>query len=114
MPEFQRQPQVRIADVREYVSANGKQYFTYYAGRAKYLLFRDDNAVCTGNEVARWALYVEEAPERSTAAKPAAYSKPAPQRGPRGSSPDARANRALRERGLHPDGAVVDDVDLGF
>jgi hypothetical protein len=122
MAEYQKQPQVKVADVREYVSANGKQYFSYYAGRAKYLLFKDEKAELTGNETGRWSLYVQEAPpfeKGSTPTggggqKPASQGRPTAPRGPRGTSPDARASRSLRSRGLDPAGALVEDDDLGF
>jgi len=117
MSNYPKQPQIKFAEMREYISASGKPYLTGYLGRTKLILFRDDNAEISGNEVAKWSLFIEEAPARDrdgAGQKTAFGSRPAAPREPRGSSPDARASRALRERGLHPDGAVVDDPELGL
>src|SRR3954453_24203659 len=110
MPDYVKQPRVRLAEVREYCSSKDMQYFSFYLGKAKMLMFRDEDAATSGKEVARWNLYVEEAvpfEKSATAAKPATFSKPA-ERGPRGSSQEARARESLRDRGFDPQGGIVE------
>jgi hypothetical protein len=57
-------PKVLLAELREYVSRSSSAYFVGYMGKAKLVLLQDRDAACTGNEVARWNLIVEQAPPR--------------------------------------------------
>src|SRR5215211_7697403 len=58
--------------MRQYTSRNGNTYLVGFMGKTKLVLLQDRDAECTGAEVARWTLHVEEAPpaeERSPAAQ---------------------------------------------
>ena len=119
-------PRVVLAHLRQYTSRNGNTYFTGFMGKTKLVLLQDRDAECTGAEVARWTLHVEEAPpaeERSPAAQrlptevtsgqlalpaPAVHS-PAPPRPPGRKPSDRRATELLRERGLDPDAPIIED-----
>lgn len=121
MSEYQNKPKIRLATVREYKSASGKQYFSFYMANGKFLLFRDENAEPTGNAVAMWQLLIEETDPatKPRPQQPAASSRPvtslrsATERRSR-SAQDARAEASLRERGLDPAVPLVDDTDFGF
>lgn len=67
MPE-----RVKMLTMREYVSSNGSTYFKGWLGDSVLVMTRDGKAQCSGNEVARWSIFVEEKPV------PAAPSKGAP------------------------------------
>lgn len=77
MTEHARLPKVRLAEMRQYRASNGKMYLTGYLGRVKLLLFRDDSAECSGNEVAKWSLFIEETPPRDKDGAGQKTSKPA-------------------------------------
>jgi hypothetical protein len=128
MSEYPNRPRVKMAEVREYTSANGKQYFSFYLGKAKLLLFRDDRAEPPGNATGVWNLYAEEAepkPQHSPASGPqrpawqprpqqsATSSRSATERQKNRTAQDARAEASLRERGINPDSKIVDD-DIGL
>src|SRR3954468_1439905 len=49
MSEYQNRPKIKFAEVREYQSANGKPYFSFYLGKVKALMYR---AEPVGNHVA--------------------------------------------------------------
>ena len=55
-------PRVILAQMRQYTSRSGNTYFVGYMGKTKLVMLKDTDAECTGAEVARWTLHVEEAP----------------------------------------------------
>jgi hypothetical protein len=127
MSEYQNKPKIRLATVREYKSASGKQYFSFYMANGKFLLFRDENAEPTGNAVAMWQLLIEETdparpkPQQTAPAqqnghsgqsRPAAW-QPSPAERQSRTAMDRRAEASLRERGINPERPLVDDpIDL--
>lgn len=120
MSDYQARPKIKLADVREYQSANGKQYFSFYLGRTKALMFRDDRAEPAGNAVAHWTLFLEESEPKPQQSAPAQRSSAAGQSRPAAWRPssaerqsrtamDRRAEEALRDRGIDPASPIVDD-----
>jgi hypothetical protein len=54
-------PRVKLTELREYRSERtGNTYFSGYLGKARVVMLRDDRAECTGKEVARWSILLEE------------------------------------------------------
>lgn len=54
-------PRVKLTELREYRSERtGNVYFAGYLGKARVVMLRDDRAECTGKEVARWSILLEE------------------------------------------------------
>ncbi|MCJ2065892.1 hypothetical protein MKK63_24755 [Methylobacterium sp. J-088] len=54
-------PRVKLTELREYRSERtGNTYFSGYLGKARVVMLRDDRAECTGKEVARWSVLLEE------------------------------------------------------
>lgn len=54
-------PRVKLTELREYRSERtGNTYFAGYLGRTRVVMLRDDRAECTGKEVARWNVLLEE------------------------------------------------------
>ena len=63
-------PRVRLVELREYVSErSGKHYLSGFLGNARVLVLRDDQAECTGREVARWSVFLEQQPPREAREK---------------------------------------------
>src|SRR4051812_14399873 len=103
------QPKVKLAELREYVSQSGKTYFAGFMGKTRLVLLKDTRAECTGKEIGRWNLLIEEAPpseERRPAAShstgsalPASTGSHQPTRAHRKPS-DSRAGQSLRDQGI--------------
>ena len=63
-------PRIRLCELREYVSGrSGKHYLSGFLGGARVLVLRDDQAECTGREVARWSVFLEQQPPREACEK---------------------------------------------
>src|SRR3954451_2160483 len=102
------QPKVRLCELREYVSSKGSTYFAGFMGRTRLVLLKGTHAECTGKEVARWSLLIEQAEERQPAAShptgaapPASTGSRQPVRAHRKPS-DSRAGQVMRENGIEP------------
>jgi hypothetical protein len=121
MSDYQPRPKIKLADVREYKSANGKQYFSFYMANGKFLLFRDEKAEPTGNAIAMWQLLIEQAepkpqqpaPEQRNSASGQSRPAAGPSRTAARTAQDARAEASLRERNIDPNSQVSED-DLPF
>lgn len=121
MSEYPNRPRVRFAEVREFVSANGRPYFVAFLGKTKLIMLRNDRAEPPGNATAVWDAFLEET---DPAAKPKPQQPAASSRGPgpgprsavdqrNRSAQASRAEASLRERGIDPASAPPED-DLGF
>lgn len=58
-------PRVKLFQFREYVGAGGSTYFLAYLGDSRLVMRRDDRAVTTGGEIARWDVFAEPAPVKT-------------------------------------------------
>lgn len=64
-------PRVKLTELREYRSERtGNTYFSGYLGKARVVMLRDDRAECTGKEVARWSVLLEEPEPREGRDRP--------------------------------------------
>jgi hypothetical protein len=112
---YQSRPRVRLAEVREKKSANGKTYFSFYIGKARATMFRDDRTAPPEGVEALWNIWVEETDQT---AKPrpqqsATSSRSATERQKNRTAQDARAEASMRERGINPAVPLQDD-EIGF
>jgi hypothetical protein len=117
---YPKRPRIKFAEVREYRAANGNNYFSFFLGRTKAILFKDKDAEPVGNSIASWTLFLEEtdpARPKPQQAAPAqrgpATGQYRPAAGPARTAMDARAEASLRERGIAPNSPVSED-DLPF
>jgi hypothetical protein len=127
---FNSPPKVLLAQLRQYTSRSGNTYLTGYAGAVRFVLLQDYDAPITGQETARWNLFVEQAPPREER-RPAndapgrapllqlehhagpmdnSPARLSPPRKTGASASDRRAAELLRERGIDPDAPIVDDT----
>lgn len=123
---------VKLMELREYVSeCTGNTYFSGYLGKARVVVLRDDRAECTGKEVARWSVLLEEpeprADNRTAEAGHSAHvdrttrsrrgdlppsssnTKPGAEPRKRQTAADRRAEQLMRERGIDPDAEMGHD-----
>lgn len=113
-------PRVKLMELREYVSErSGKSYFSGYLGKTRVVILRDERAECTGKEVARWNMLLEEPEPRAEDRAPRGNGRdrgrrsdcqnsarngiPANTSPPRETAADRRAGQVLREQGIDPD-----------
>jgi hypothetical protein len=132
-------PRLVLTELREYRSERtGNTYFSGYLGKARVVMLRDERAQCTGKEVARWNVLLEE-PEpredrearahgtagtggtarRGTGSPGARGGRPGPRPAqhtarPRqdrtaGTAADRAAGELLRERGIDPESEMSRD-----
>ncbi len=132
-------PRLVLTELREYRSERtGATYFAGYLGKARVVMLRDDRAECTGKEVARWNVLLEESEPRDGRQDRAGGAQDgreggrtgsAPSRGGNGRPRPSQANSAgptdrrrteravserkakdlLRERGIDPGSSVAQD-----
>lgn len=104
-------PRLVLTELREYRSERtGNTYFSGYLGKARVVMLRDERAECTGKEVARWNVLLEEPEPRedreartsgatSAGAPPGRSTNPSNSRGGRpGARPAQHATRSRQER----------------
>lgn len=104
-------PRLVLTELREYRSERtGNTYFSGYLGKARVVMLRDERAECTGKEVARWNVLLEEPEPRedreartsgatSAGAPPRRSAGPSSSRGGRpGARPAQQATRSQQER----------------
>jgi hypothetical protein len=126
MVDYQPRPRVRFAEVREKKAANGRTYYSFYMGKVRATMFRDDRTVPPEGVEALWNIYVEEVAQAAPRPKPqqaapeqrnsaSGQSRPAagPSRTAARTAQDARAEASLRERNIDPNSQVSED-DLPF
>ncbi|GAB6842137.1 hypothetical protein HNR00_004019 [Methylorubrum rhodinum] len=115
-----RQPRIVLTELREYRSASGSTYFAGYLGKTRVVMLRDDRAECTGKEVARWNVLMEEPRPRegqdgpspiSGASRPRRAARAGPSEHERRERPaqERRATKLLRKRGTDPDAPLPSD-----
>jgi hypothetical protein len=114
---YPKRPRIKFAEVREYRAANGNNYFSFFLGRTKAILFKDKDAEPVGNSIASWTLFLEETEPKPQQAAPAqrgpATGQYRPAAGPARTAMDKRAEASLRERNIDPNSQVSED-DLPF
>lgn len=137
-------PRLVLTELREYRSERtGNTYFSGYLGKARVVMLRDERAECTGKEVARWNVLLEEpepredrqnrasggqgardgartglGPSNGRGGRPGGRQGQNPVRGGQqaqggGSAADRAAGDLLRERGIDPASEMRSD-DLPF
>jgi hypothetical protein len=111
-------PRLVLTELREYRSERtGNTYFSGYLGKARVVMLRDERAECTGKEVARWNVVLEEPEPREdreartngTAGAGGTARRGAGSPSPRGGRPGLRpAQHAARPRQERTAGTTAD------
>ena len=111
-------PRLVLTELRGYRSERtGNTYFSGYLGKARVVMLRDERAECTGKEVARWNILLEEPEPREdrearTGGVPSASRPPRRSAGPsnsRGGRPGARpAQQSTRSQQDRRAGTAAD------
>ena len=132
-------PRLVLTELREYRSERtGNTYFSGYLGKARVVMLRDERAECTGKEVARWNVLLEEPEPREDreartsgahsaggtarrgagsptprggrpGARPAQHAPRSRQERASGTAADRAAGELLRERGIDPESEMSRD-----